>query len=391
MATFAFLFFIMAGIYVHIPFCVSRCIYCDFYSTTYGSEVMERYVDAVCNELTLRRDYVEGERISTVYIGGGTPSLLSPDMLRRLFSCINGEYSIEADAEITIEANPDDLDGDFLSALPALGVNRVSIGVQTFDNEKLGVLRRRHTGGQAVRAVEQCYRSGIENISVDLIYGLPGQNIRMWEDDLKRAFSLPIAHLSAYSLMYEEGTALWRLRQQHKVSEAEDDLSLEMYKLLMTYASRAGFEHYEISNFALPEMASRHNSSYWNGALYLGCGPSAHSYNGKSRRWNASNLKAYIDAGGDVETMDLSSEELLDDATRFNDIIITSLRTSAGLSIAYLKEHFDGKYYDYALRCAKPHIEKGNMELDNSGERLRITRDGIFISDDIMSDLLWVD
>ena len=391
MVTFAFLFLIMAGIYVHIPFCVSRCIYCDFYSTTYGREVMERYVDAVCNELTLRRDYVEGETVSTVYLGGGTPSLLSSEMLSRLFARIDSEYSLDANAEITIEANPDDLNAELVCSLPSMGVNRISIGVQTFDDEKLRILRRRHTGEQAVRAVEQCYNGGIKNISIDLIYGLPAQTLDMWEEDLKRAFSLPISHLSAYSLMYEEGTALWKLRKQHQVCEADDGLSLEMYEMLMNYASKNGMEHYEISNFALPRMASRHNSSYWNGSLYLGCGPSAHSYNRKTRRWNTSDLKAYIEANGDVEQKNLTLGEILDDATLFNDLIITSLRTSAGLSLTSLKEKFGMKYFDYLMRCAKSHIDAGCMELNDGNDTLRITRAGIFISDDIMSDLLWVE
>ncbi|MEG1580333.1 MAG: radical SAM family heme chaperone HemW [Bacteroidaceae bacterium] len=381
----------MAGLYIHIPFCKRRCIYCDFYSTTLGVEVRQLYVNALCNELKQRCDYLAGESLATIYIGGGTPSQLSIAELKQLFRAIDATYRVNSNAEITMEANPDDLSEEYVTALRSLPINRLSIGVQTFREDYLQILNRRHTGKQALEAVKRCYKAGFQNISMDLIYGLPGQSLVDWQADLVAALSLPICHLSAYALIYEEGTVLWNLREQQKVAETDEDLSLQMFNYLIDETHRAQFEHYEISNFALSGKYSRHNSSYWDGTFYLGCGPSAHSYNGISRQWNTPDVHAYIKGQGNVVAAGLFELEQLREVTRFNDLIITSLRTARGLNLAQLETSFGDKYVSYVLRSAQPYIQAGTVELDEVKKTLRIMRSGIFVSDEIMSDLLWVE
>ena len=287
----------MAGIYIHIPFCKSRCIYCDFYSTT-CKEYIPKYIDALTRELVLRADYLQtGGRlpdIGTIYIGGGTPSLLDTAYIHRMLDIIYKVYPVSEQAEITMEANPDDLTEKKIRELRLLPVNRLSMGIQTFDDEKLQLLHRRHRGKQAADTVRACQDAGFDNISIDLIYGLPRQTLANWEYDLERAIGLNTQHISAYSLTYEEGTPIWTMREKRTVTEADEELSLDMFKLLTDRLSAAHFEHYEISNFALKGFRSRHNSSYWEGIPYLGCGPSAHSFDGHSRQWNCVDLHTYI-------------------------------------------------------------------------------------------------
>lgn len=395
----------MAGIYLHIPFCVSRCIYCDFYSTTHN-EKSEAYIRALANELRLRADYLKSEEyanptIETIYIGGGTPSLLTPDQLELLFETLYKTYSIAPDAEITIEANPDDLSTQKIKSLQQLPVNRISIGIQTFDDRKLKLLRRRHNSLKALKAVSECQQAGFDNISIDLIYGLPEQTLSEWESDLEQAISLNIQHLSAYALIYEENTAIWKMREQHLVKEAREELSLDMFNILIDRTQQARFEHYEISNFAKPERRSRHNSSYWKGISYLGCGPSAHSFNGHHRQWNHSNLEQYIDNVGkctsyaDFINAPWIDKEVLTTYEQYNDWVITSLRTSDGLDLDRLRQTFGNPLADYCLQSASKHLQKGVLEIiekEQSQEGLlKLTRHGLFLSDGIMSDLLYVD
>lgn len=375
----------MAGIYIHIPFCKRRCIYCDFFSTT-QSEKKSAYVHALCQELDMRKNYLEGEDIETIYLGGGTPSQLTQEELEEIFSSLYNIYKVKEDAEITLEANPDDLTPEYIHMLHTLPINRISMGIQTFQEETLKLLHRRHTAQQAIEAVQHCREAGFQNISIDLMYGLPGETLETWKEDLQQAIALHPEHISAYHLIYEEGTALWKLREQNQVEEADEDLSVTLFKTLIEELTHAGYEHYEISNFCLPGLHSRHNSSYWTGKKYLGCGPSAHSFNGISRQWNVASLDKYIQT---IQQGKLDYEiEELDIYTRYNDYVITTIRTHWGMSLSHLRSTYGENLYQYCLRMAKPHLEQRVLEIKE--DTLKLTKEGIFISDGIMSDLLFV-
>ena len=349
----------MAGIYLHIPFCKTRCIYCDFYSTT-RSELKTRYVRALCSELEMRKEYLKEERVETIYFGGGTPSQLEEGDFRQLFETIQKCYGMESCHEITLEANPDDLSKEYLQMLSTLPFNRLSMGIQTFDDATLKLLKRRHDARTAIEAVDRCRQAGFSNISIDLIYGLPGET---------------------------EDTPIYKMLKQHQVSEVDEDSSLEFFTLLIERLQKAGFEHYEISNFCRPGKHSRHNTSYWQGIPYLGCGPSAHSFDGMTREWNVSSIDLYIK--GIEENRRTFEIEYLDQATRYNEFIITTIRTVWGTPIEKLKQTFGNELWEYCRKMAAPYLENGKLE-EHDGA-LRLTREGIFISDSIMSDLLWVD
>ena len=375
----------MAGIYIHIPFCKRRCIYCDFFSTT-RSEEKPTYVRALCQELAIRKDYLEGEEIETIYLGGGTPSQLTEEELSAIFTSLYNIYKVKKDAEITLEANPDDLTPEYVSMLRRLPINRISMGIQTFQEETLKLLHRRHSARQAIEAFHRCREAGFRNISIDLMYGLPGETLETWEQDLQQAIELHPEHISAYHLIYEEGTELWKLKEQHQVEEADEDLSVTLFSTLINELTNAGYQHYEISNFCLPGLHSRHNSSYWTGKKYLGCGPSAHSFNGISRQWNVASLSKYIE--GIISGKPDFEIEDLDLYTRYNDFVITSIRTCWGMSLSRLRTEYGEELYRYCLRMAKPHLSEGVLEICEGV--LKLTRRGIFISDGIMSDLLFV-
>jgi oxygen-independent coproporphyrinogen-3 oxidase len=334
----------------------------------------------------MRRDYVEGEEIETIYLGGGTPSQLTEEELKAIFSSVYHIYKVKEDAEITLEANPDDLTPEYVAMLRQLPVNRISMGIQTFQEETLKLLHRRHTATQAIEAFRRCREAGFRNISIDLMYGLPGETLETWKEDLRQAINLRPEHISAYHLIYEEDTALWRLREQHQVEEADEDLSVSLFETLIGRLTEAGYQHYEISNFCLSGMHSRHNSSYWTGKKYLGCGPSAHSFNGVSRQWNVASLEGYI-KGVEEGELDYEVEEL-DLYTRYNDYVLTSIRTCWGMSLSKLRSEFGEELYRYCMRMAKPHEDQGVLE--NREGVLRLTRKGIFVSDGVMSDLMWV-
>ncbi|MBQ4525822.1 MAG: radical SAM family heme chaperone HemW [Bacteroidaceae bacterium] len=378
----------MSGIYIHIPFCQRRCAYCDFFSST-DSGQQETYVTALCRELEMRKSYIAAPSpVRTIYLGGGTPSQLTLPQLERLFLYIYKVYDIAPDAEVTLEANPDDLTEAYVSGLKAmLPVNRISMGVQTFDDQLLRLLGRRHTARQAIEAVSRCRTHGFHNLSIDLIYGLPGQELTAWEWELEQAVALRVPHLSAYHLTYEEGTPLWRMRQQGIVSEVDEEVSAAMYTLLVGKLTAAGYQHYEISNFCLPDMHSRHNSSYWQGIPYLGCGAAAHSYDGHSRQWNIASIPQYIQ--GISEGTPLIEREELDLHTRYNDYLVTTLRTRWGASLNHVNTEFGKELHTYLQRMARPHLQRGHLEIQ--GDTLRLTEAGIFLSDGIISDLLWVE
>jgi oxygen-independent coproporphyrinogen-3 oxidase len=377
----------MAGLYLHIPFCKRRCLYCDFYSTTM-EERKEEYVRALCRELELRKEYLQGEPLETLYLGGGTPSQLNQQALEQIFETVERVYGLSQCSEITLEANPDDLSEAYVRMLRTLPVNRLSMGVQTFNEEKLRFLHRRHTAAQAIEAVRRCQEAGLTNLSVDLIYGLPGEQPSDWEADLQQAVALQVPHLSAYHLIYEEGTELYRLLEAHRVEEVDEELSVRFFRMLIEQLRAAGYEHYEISNFALPDHYARHNTAYWTGRRYLGAGPSAHSYNGVTRQWNVASLTDYIEALLKEGRVPFELEEL-DRTTRYNERVITSLRTMWGLNLTQLEQEFGRELVDYCLRNAQPHLQEGRLKKEK--DTLKLTAEGIFLSDGIMSDLLSID
>ena len=388
----------MAGIYIHIPFCRSRCIYCGFYSTT-ALELRQRYVDALCREMELRLE----ERalhfpLSTIYLGGGTPSQLSFDQLNQLFIYINKVYDLVSPSEITIEVNPDDVTGEFAAALKQLPINRVSMGIQTFDNQRLRFLSRRHTAQQAINAVERLRAAGISNLSIDLMYGFPDETLADWEADIESALALNVEHISAYCLMIEEGTPLHKMftvdslqytddysSEQHNENCpqcVDEETERQMYYTLIDRLTAAGYGHYEISNFARPGFRSRHNSNYWNGTPYIGLGAAAHSYDVRSRSWNVADINAYIEGIEQGERR--YEEELLDDDTRYNDTITVGLRTCEGISLGTLSK----KHKDYCIKNARRYLDDGLLEIVD--QHLRLTRSGLFVSDMVMSDLMMV-
>lgn len=375
----------MAGLYIHIPFCTKRCLYCDFFSNT-EMKYKEAYLSAVIRELELRKDYLEGEPVETIYFGGGTPSQLQAADFSRIFEAIHRLFDVSPCAEITLEANPDDMTPGYVAGLQTLPFNRISMGVQSFKEEDLRFLNRRHNREQALLAVDLCKKNGLENISVDLIYGLPGQTLEEWKQNLDTVIHLDIPHISAYHLIYEEGTALYKLKEAKKITPVDEDLSVALFTSLIDRLTANGYLHYEISNFARPGMLSRHNSSYWIGKKYLGIGPSAHSYNGQNRQWNISSLPGYLQAI-DKGVPDIEIENL-DINTRYNDFIITGLRTMWGIKFNEIQQQFGKDKLIYCQKQAAPYLKQGLLiEKDDT---LTLSRNGIFISDSIMSDLLWV-
>lgn len=373
----------MAGIYIHIPFCKTRCAYCDFYSTTH-EELKQQYINAVYNELVQRKEYLKGENIDTIYIGGGTPSQLCVNQLNALFATIKAHYRTSHTTEITLEVNPDDLSESYIEELKQTPINRISMGIQTFNDDTLRLLNRRHTAQEAQEAVGNLRKHGFQNISIDLMYGLPNETINQWENDLRQAIALNVEHISAYHLTYEEGTPLFRMLQAGKVSEVNEELSLTLFNMLIDALTKAGYQHYEISNFCKPDMHSRHNSSYWQGIAYLGCGAAAHSFDGTSRQWNVADIKAYIQG---IEKNEPCYEiEALDTPTRYNEYIMTGLRTSHGICLDEIIQRYGQSLADTCKKSATPHLESGKLISENN--RIRLSREGIFVSDAIFCDLM---
>ena len=382
---------IMAGIYIHIPFCKSRCTYCGFFSTT-SLAMREAYTNAICKELHMRRDYLNGQPIETIYLGGGTPSILKLEATEKILSTIYNIYNVRA-KEITMECNPDDLirpdgikTGTLLPRLRPIGVNRLSIGVQTFNDTLLRTLNRRHTAIQAQQAVHAAHEVGFDNVSIDLMFGLPGQMLEDFKNDVSEALSLDIQHLSVYSLSYEEGTPLHRKLLKGLVQEADEELSRNMYEHVIDATTEKGLKHYEISNFAVPGKESIHNSNYWRGIPYIGVGAGAHSFDTQSRQFNIESLPDYIKEITDG-TLPMC-KEILTTADKYNEYVFTALRTRNGLNIQQLHKIFGPELHAYFLRMAKKHIDNGFLY--NESDQIRLTRKALFISNDIMSDLMFV-
>ena len=319
----------MAGIYIHIPFCKTRCIYCDFYSTT-RSELKSRYIHALCKELQMRKEYLRGEPVETIYFGGGTPSQLAEEDFREVFETIRKYYGMEHCREITLEANPDDLTEAYAAMLQNLPFNRISMGIQTFDDSTLKLLNRRHNAAQAVNAVKHCRHAGFNNISIDLIYGLPGETDERWKRDLQQAVSLNVEHISAYHLTYEEGTRIYELLQAHRIREVDEESSVRFFSTLIDTLGSAGYEHYEISNFAKPGFRSRHNLKYWTGGEYLGFGPCAASDFAGKRFTIEPDLRAYVEGIAHHGSV-LSECETIPPRERAGEYVMLRSRIVSGL------------------------------------------------------------
>jgi oxygen-independent coproporphyrinogen-3 oxidase len=376
----------MAGIYIHIPFCKTICHYCDFHKELFTNKP-NPIQKAIEKEIELQKDYLEGEEIDTIYFGGGTPSVMSPKKIGSLYETIRKFHHINNDPEITLEANPDDLNIDYLHELNGNKVNRISIGVQSFFDEELKILNRRHSAGQSYNSIKQSIQAGFKNVGIDLIYGIPGTGIELWERSIEKALELPIQHISAYHLTIEPGTAFATFLKSGKIKLMEEERSVEQFGELINRLEENGFVHYEISNFCKEGFYSKHNTNYWKQKKYLGLGPSAHSFNGTSRQWNLADNNKYIDAIAKNKVP--CSKETLDEKTRYNEYILTSLRTMWGADLKYIEETFSKEARDYCVSLSNRFIDYGMVEKNE--ENLILTQQGKLISDNIISELLMID
>lgn len=377
------LFEFMAGIYIHIPFCKTRCHYCNFFSMA-SQKYKSEFIHTLLAEIVLQKDYLDGQKVNTIYFGGGTPSLMSATEIETFLQLIRKYYNVQSDAEITLEANPDDVSVKWLEEIRnSTSVNRFSLGVQSFHDKDLAYLNRIHSGADAEKAIHYLQEEGFSNLSIDLIYGIPGLTDEDWLQNMHKFFELDIPHLSAYSLTIEEKTPLYQFIVKGKVQAPDETESIGHFKSLLASMEQHDFIHYEISNFAKEGYYSKHNSLYWTGGHYLGLGPSAHSYNGKSRRWNKPSLKAWLSLkeyyGESFE------EEVLGQDERYNEYVMTSLRTIWGCDIDVVRNEFGHVYADLLLRGADQYIQENKLELRKN--RLFLTNKGKLFADGIASDL----
>ena len=373
----------MAGIYLHIPFCKQACHYCNFHFST-SLKNYQPTINAMLWEIEDRKNYLPKNTIETIYFGGGTPSILKASDLENILSAIHNNYAVSASAEITLEANPDDIDKDRLKAWKKAGINRLSIGVQSFFEDDLKWMNRTHNSAQAESALLWAIEAGFNNITADLIYGLPHS---YWAENIQKMVALGIPHISSYALMVEEKTALHHFVKTKKTVLPPDEKVLADYNLLCAELAASGYDHYEISNFAKPGFKSKHNGSYWKGTPYIGVGPSAHSYDGENRRWNVANNQVYIQ---NIEKGQAYWEdEVLTEVDRFNEYLMTSLRKAEGVSLEYLEAHFSEALIKHLIDSAAPLITQRKLVLKD--EVLNIPEKEWFTADSIISDLFWVE
>lgn len=373
----------MAGIYIHIPFCKKLCHYCDFYHLISNDDKLP-FIKALIKEADFRKDYLGRESVSTVYIGGGTPSVLTAPETGILLSRLKEIFIIEKESEITIEINPDDVTPEYLKDIRKLGINRISIGVQSWSDKDLRLLNRRHNAVQAEEAIISAINAGFSNITIDLIYGIPGMTSDEWAANLDKSFSFGINHFSAYHLTVESDTVFGKMKKNGLFEEVDEEESTAQFNILTEKAASAGFVHYEISNFGKPGFFSVHNTNYWKQVPYLGLGPSAHSFNRYSRQWNIRDLKKYLKSAG-TDNQPFEKEEL-DLKTRFNEYIMTSLRTMWGIDLNYTERTFEKEGYDYVMNMAGKFISYGMMKLEKN--TLVLTNQGMMISDNIISEFM---
>ncbi len=372
----------MAGVYIHVPFCRQACYYCDFHFST-KLDLQESMAAAIAQELSLQRGYLKGQQVDTIYFGGGTPSLLSRDQLQLILDTVRTGFPVASQPEVTLEANPDDLTPSKLAELQELGVNRLSIGVQSFHDDVLRFFHRAHDSAQAKQSLADARKAGFDNISVDLIYGVPGQDITSWEADIQQLLAFRPEHISTYALTIEERTVFGNWRDANKLVPLEEGRVADHYEHLMEVLHANGYDHYEISNFSLPGRHSRHNSSYWTGTHYLGVGPSAHSFDGASRQFNVANNIQYL------KKMELGEvpfdREVLSRADQVNERLLIGLRTSAGCDLGEMKQKLGFAFNQAQSQYVARLIAQGLAVLDS--ERLRLTNRGKLLADKIASDL----
>jgi len=373
----------MAGIYIHIPFCKKRCHYCDFHKSL-NLKDKDRMIKALVKEMELENGFLESEQVETIYFGGGTPSVLDYDEIMIIFEGLYKNFKISKDTEITFEANPDDLTKQYLMELVKTGINRLSIGLQSFSDQELKLLNRRHQSKTGINAVYDSKNAGFENISVDLMYGIPGMNIETWENNLDIAFQMEIKHISAYNLTIEPNTVFSRYIREGRIKMPEEDTVIEQLRVLIKKAGENKFIHYEISNFCQDGFFSKHNTNYWKQVKYLGLGPSAHSYNKEIRRWNVADNKKYMDSIGKNKTP--FEKEYLDSRKKYNEYILTSLRTMWGIDLKFLEESYSKEAMDYCLGLSKRFIDYGMVE--KKKDNLILTDQGKLIADNITSELM---
>jgi oxygen-independent coproporphyrinogen-3 oxidase len=371
----------LAGIYLHIPFCKQACTYCNFHFTT-SLRYKDQLVQALKSEIVDERNYLGGETVHTIYFGGGTPSLLSVDDCTSLLNIIREHFSVDKEAEITLEANPDDIDPEKLEGWRNAGINRLSIGVQSFFEEELRWMNRAHNAQQALQCIEWSHQQGFNNLSIDLIYGSPLLTDEMWQQNVDTATSLGTTHLSCYALTVEERTPLYKQIRTKTSQDVDSDKQARQFIQLMKWLRERGYEHYEVSNFAKPGFRSRHNSSYWKGEKYLGIGPSAHSYNGTERRWNIPNNLTYI-KGINQHTADREVEALTA-KQQLNEYIMISLRTKEGMDLNRIENNFGPAHRSRIEKELKKF--NGNLLIAHNSV-IQLTDQGMLMADGIASDL----
>ncbi|MEQ9263071.1 MAG: radical SAM family heme chaperone HemW [Owenweeksia sp.] len=375
----------MAGLYIHIPFCRKACIYCDFHFST-SLKFQARMVNALVEELKLQKKFTEGEKMENLYFGGGTPSVLTADQLDQLTETAFEIFEWEPHPEVTLEANPDDLTRSKLTQLAESKINRLSIGIQSFRDEDLQLMNRSHNAAQAVHSIKLAQDKGFTNITLDLIYGMPGMNDEVWEQQVEQAIALGVPHISSYALTVEPHTVLHHKIEKGDMPEPDEDQAARQFEILWKRLQKAGFEHYEVSNFAKPAYRARHNSSYWKGVPYLGVGPSAHSFHKNKRFWNISNNMLYMQA---VENGNMAREsEVLLKKDHFNEHIMTQLRTQEGIHLEELATLFSTDYQDYLMKEAEPLLKKAQLNILD--RRLYIPQEWRFHTDGIAASLFYI-
>lgn len=374
----------MAGIYIHIPFCRQACHYCDFHFST-SMKKKDEVVEMLCREIELRKEELPGKQLQTIYFGGGTPSLLTAEELKKIFDTIHEHFTVAGDAEITLEANPDDLTREKLEVLAASEINRLSIGVQSFFEEDLKMMNRAHNAGEALGSIKMA-KEFFDNISIDLIYGIPEMSEERWKENIRIALELGLPHFSCYALTVEPNTALKKFIEKGVIKPLDDDAARAHFEILTETLKAAGFVHYEFSNFGKPGYFSRNNTAYWMGKPYLGIGPSAHSYNGNNRKWNINNNALYIKFLKKGE-LPLEEEEL-SVTDRYNEYIMTRLRTMWGIDPGEVEEKFGANYKDYMWEQAMPLFRDDLLKKEEG--KIHVSEKGKFLSDGIAAELFLV-
>ena len=381
----------MSGIYIHIPFCKSKCAYCNFFSLVSEKKIND-YVNSLKREIVSRKDYLGGEKVKTIYFGGGTPSLLPTKYIDEILKILNNNFDLVSNPEITLEANPDTIDKEQLFELKSLGVNRISVGIQSFHDDDLKYLDRKHDSKHALQIIDDLKCVGFEKLTLDLIYGIPTLTEEKWNKNLDIFFSTGISHLSAYALTVEPKTILGQRIEKGDLQDVNEEETVRHYEILVDRTKENGFEHYEISNFAKQGCRSQHNSIYWNDEKYLGLGPSAHSYDGNSRQWNISNLTKFIqlviadtDPDTDADMGRYYEKEILSKEDKFNEYVMTSLRTSWGCDIEKISAKYGSSYSEHFLKIVKKYLESGEMLKDFNTYRL--TDEGMLFAVGIAAEL----